>query len=309
MISSVMYETLTQFVPKENILQDKLLKNYTTFGIGGKANCIIEIQNKEQIADIVKYLTIVEYPYMVIGRGSNLLVSDRGYDGIILHIEKMFSEISVEGNTIIAQPGALMSRLAYTAMEKNWQGAEFAFGIPGTVGGGVVMNAGAYGGEMSQIVKNVTVISPKGEILLLDNSTMEFGYRTSIAKQYDYIIAEVCIECIEGNGEEIKKKMLDFSHQRKEKQPLENKSAGSTFKRPQGHFAGKLIMEAGLSGISIGDAEVSTKHCGFIINKGNARAKDIAELIQVVAERVYNHSGVRLEEEIIYVGSFDHKLG
>lgn len=197
-----------------------------------------------------------------------------------------------------------MSQIARTALKEKLTGFEFASGIPGTVGGGVVMNAGAYGGEMKQIVKQVTVMNEMGEILELSGADMEFGYRTSIIKNRPFVVLEVELQLQKGKAEEIRAKMEDLAQRRREKQPLEFPSAGSTFKRPEGYFAGKLIMDTGLRGYSIGGAKVSDKHCGFVINTGNASAADVAEVIQEVQERVKDKFGVVLEKEVIFLGEF-----
>ena len=199
---------------------------------------------------------------------------------------------------------ALLSSAAKCAYEHGLTGFEFASGIPGTVGGGVVMNAGAYDGEMKQIVESVRVLSNDGEIFTLDNDTMEFGYRTSIIKNRHFTVLEVTLKLKEGNREEIRKKMDELNAKRREKQPLEFPSAGSTFKRPEGYFAGKLIMDTGLRGFSVGGAKVSEKHCGFVVNTGKASATDVADVIAEVQEKVKNKFGVSLEREIIYLGDF-----
>ena len=214
------------------------------------------------------------------------------------------NQIQVEGNVLIAQAGALMSQVARVAMEHGLTGLEFASGIPGTVGGGVVMNAGAYGGEMSQVVRSVSVISPQGETMELENASMEFGYRYSTIRHQNFIVTEVVFVLQEGNREEIKAKMDELAAKRREKQPLEFPSAGSTFKRPEGYFAGELIMNAGLRGFQIGGARVSDKHCGFVINAGGATATDIMELIQEVQLRVKDKFRVDLEPEVVFLGDF-----
>lgn len=304
MISSAMYEALKRYVPEENIKKDVPLKQYTTFRVGGAADCMVEIAAEEQLRQIIHYLNIVEYPYFILGNGSNLLVSDKGYKGVILHVADAMSGISVAGTKISVQAGALMSRTARAAMEHGLTGMEFASGIPGTIGGGIVMNAGAYGGEFSRIVESVQVLDRQGQSLTLDNATMEFGYRTSAIKNHAFVVTQVCLNLAQGEPEQIKARMDELARMRKEKQPLEFPSAGSTFKRPEGYFAGKLIMDAGLRGFSVGGAQVSEKHCGFVINKGQATAEDIHRLIYTVSEKVYDNCGVRLEPEVIELGEF-----
>lgn len=238
----------------------------------------------------------------MLGNGSNLLVNDTGYRGIILQVGSKMNGISVQGNRVIAKAGATLVQAARTAMEHGLSGLEFASGIPGTVGGGVVMNAGAYGGEMSQAVVQVNVVSRDGEILELDNETMEFGYRSSVIKHSPFIVTEVTF-CLDRDDKDvIKGRMEELAMRRREKQPLEYPSAGSTFKRPEGHFAGKLIMEAGLKGFRIGGAQVSEKHCGFVINTGNATAQDVRDVMTAVQNRVKGQFGVELEPEILFVG-------
>lgn len=302
--SEAVYEFFEAYVPEEDVLKNEPLKKHTTFRVGGEAACLVRISSPKQLKTIIPYLKCVEIPYFIIGNGSNLLVGDRGYDGVILQISDQFSAIEVQGTTLKVQAGALLSQVSKCALEHGLAGMEFASGIPGTIGGGVVMNAGAYGGEMKQIVRTVTVLNSQGEVMELDKDTMEFGYRFSIIKNRAFIVLEVLLELEKGNREEIRMKMDELARRRREKQPLEFPSAGSTFKRPEGYFAGKLIMDAGLRGYSIGGAKVSEKHCGFIVNTGKASASDIAEVIQEVKDRVKEKFGVTLETEVIYLGDF-----
>lgn len=303
-LSKAVCEFIEAYVPREDILQNEPMSHHTTFRIGGEASYFIRISRMEQLLKLVPYLKQIEVPCFILGNGSNLLVSDKGYEGVILQIGDKFNRIEVEENIMTIEAGALLSQVAHQALLEELTGLEFASGIPGTIGGGVVMNAGAYGGEMKQIVKNVTVLSDEGEVLQLDNNTMEFGYRTSTIKNRHFTVLKVTLQLEKGNGEEIKAKMDDFAVRRKAKQPLEYPSAGSTFKRPEGYFAGKLIMDAGLRGYSVGGARISEKHCGFVINTGKATATDVADVIAEVQERVKNKFGVSLEREIIYLGSF-----
>lgn len=303
-ISAAIFEFIRAYVPEEDILSDEPMCKHITFRVGGPAKCLVRISNPEQLRRLVPYFREVEIPYFILGNGSNLLVSDKGYEGVILQLGGNMNRIIVEGNTVRAGAGALMSQIARAALEHGLTGFEFASGIPGTVGGGVVMNAGAYDGEMKQVVTKVTVMNEAGEILELSNQDMEFAYRTSIIKNRPFVVLEVEIELCQGNPEEIRAKMDELARRRREKQPLEFPSAGSTFKRPEGYFAGKLIMDAGLRGYSIGGARVSDKHCGFVINAGNATAADVAEVIQEVQERVKDKFGVTLEKEVIFLGEF-----
>ena len=304
MISEAVVEALQRFVPRENISLQEPMAGHTTFRIGGPADCFLQLENAEQLKNLRRYLGMAGVPFFVLGNGSNLLVNDSGYRGVILQIGQKMSNIAVEGCRIVAQAGATMAQVARAAMEHGLSGLEFASGIPGTVGGGVVMNAGAYGGEMKQIVKMVRVMDKEGEILTLDNDTMEFGYRTSIIRNRPFIVLGVVLKLTPGNRDEISAKMEELMKQRKSKQPLEYPSAGSTFKRPEGYYAGKLIMDAGLRGYRIGGAQVSEKHCGFVINSGGASAADIREVIEEVQERVRDRFHVRLEPEVIFLGDF-----
>lgn len=303
-ISSAIYEFARVYVPEEDILLNEPMYKHTTFRVGGEAQYLIRISDSRQLEKIIPYLKEMETPYFVLGNGSNLLVSDKGYEGVILQVGNRMSAISAESVCIRAGAGARLTQVAACAQENGLTGLEFASGIPGTIGGGVVMNAGAYDGEMKQVVKQVTVISEQGEILVLDKESMEFGYRTSIIKNRPFVVLEVLLELQQGNKMEILEKMEEFSKRRREKQPLEFASAGSTFKRPEGYFAGKLIMDAGLRGYSIGGARVSEKHCGFVVNTGNATAADVAEVIWEVQERVKDKFGVTLETEVIFLGDF-----
>lgn len=246
----------------------------------------------------------MERPYFILGNGSNLLVGDKGYRGVIIRLGGDFNHLTVEGTLLTAGASVLLSAAARAAMENGLAGMEFASGIPGSVGGGVKMNAGAYDGEMRNIVESVQVMYKDGSILDLDNETMEFGYRNSVIKNRPYVVLQVSMRLQEGDREAILARMNELTARRKEKQPLEYASAGSTFKRPEGHFAGKLIMDSGMRGARIGGARVSEKHCGFVINDGTAVAADIAELIQEVIETVKEKFGVTLEPEVIFLGDF-----
>ncbi len=302
MISGAVVEALQRFVPKENICLQEPMAGHTTFRIGGPADCFLQIENEEQLKGVQRYLNMVEMPYFVLGNGSNLLVNDNGYRGIILQIGPKMNGIIVEGVRIVAKAGALLSQVARTAMEHGLTGLEFASGIPGTVGGGVMMNAGAYDGEMSQVVTQVRVVSRDGEIMELDRATMEFGYRTSTIRNNSFIVTEVTFELQSGDKDVIRAKMEELMERRREKQPLEYPSAGSTFKRPEGYFAGKLIMDAGMKGFQIGGARVSDKHCGFVVNMGNATARDVRGVIEEIQERVKDKFRVDLEPEVVFLG-------
>ena len=304
MISGAVLEALRGFVPTENIHLQEPMSGHTTFKVGGPAACLIELEREEQLCNIQRYLSLVEVPFFVLGNGSNVLVSDEGYPGVVLQIGEKMGGIRVEGTRIVAQAGALLSQVARAALSQELTGLEFASGIPGTVGGGVVMNAGAYGGEMKQVVTKVRVVNQSGEIMELDNSTMEFGYRYSTIRNKPFVVTEVTFQLKEGKAEEIKAVMDDLAARRREKQPLEYPSAGSTFKRPEGYYAGELIMNAGLRGYRIGGAQVSDKHCGFIVNMGNATATDIMDVIRDAQDCVKEKFNVDLEPEVVFLGKF-----
>ncbi len=304
MISDAVMEALKRFVRPENIHIQEVMAAHTTFRVGGPADCLVELEDVQQLQNIQHYLHLVGIPYVILGNGSNVLVSDEGYRGVVLQVANRMNRITVEENRIVAQAGALMSQVAKAALENGLTGMEFASGIPGTVGGGVVMNAGAYGGEMSQIVTSVTVVNGEGEIMELENESMEFGYRYSTIRNQPFTVTEVSFELKPGEKDAIKATMDDLSARRREKQPLEYPSAGSTFKRPEGHFAGELIMNAGLRGFQIGGAKVSDKHCGFVINAGNATAADIMALIREVQMCVKEKFHVDLEPEVVFLGKF-----
>ena len=292
---------IEQILPAEQILRKEPMSRHTTFRTGGPAELFLEIKSMPQIQKLLTFFHESGAKYFVVGNGSNLLVDDDGYDGVILHIADGFREIRVAEEKITAQAGALLGRVASAALEHSLTGLEFASGIPGSVGGGAVMNAGAYDGEMSHVVSRVNGFTPEGEEVVLTNSELGFSYRNSILKQKKIVAAEVEFELSGGMRKEISAKMADFAERRRIKQPLEFPSAGSTFKRPEGYFAGKLIMDAGLRGVQVGGAQVSDKHCGFIINRGGATTADIRELMRHVQKKVREFSGVELEPEVVYL--------
>ena len=304
MISQAVKDSLNRFLPEDKIKTEEIMSRHTTFRVGGPADCLVTPSNEDELGGIIRYLNKVEIPYFVVGNGSNLLVSDKGYKGIIIKIGDEMGQVTVEGNRIHAGGGASLARVARAALDAGLTGLEFAAGIPGTVGGALIMNAGAYDGEMKMVVEDVTVIDAEGNALALDNETMEFGYRTSALKNSKFVATGCTFLLEKGDPEAIKAKMDDFAQRRRDKQPLEFPSAGSTFKRPEGHFAGKLIQDAGLAGFTVGGAQVSEKHCGFVINKGDATAKDIKILIEFVQDKVKDTFGVDLEPEVIMLGEF-----
>ncbi len=277
---------------------------HTTFRVGGPADYFVMPESSGEVQQVISLCREEKMPYYVIGNGSNLLVSDEGYRGVILQIYRTMSRIEAEGTLIRAQAGALLSAIAAKAYENSLTGFEFAAGIPGTIGGASVMNAGAYGGEMKDVIRSVTVLDQDGKMRKIEREDLEMGYRTSIISKEGYITLEAEIELSEGKPGEIKALMDDLRTRRVTKQPLEYPSAGSTFKRPEGYFAGKLIQDTGLAGFQVGGAQVSEKHCGFVINKENATAADIDSLMRQVSEKVKEKFGVTLEPEVKRLGVF-----
>lgn len=286
------------------MLANEPMNRHTTFRIGGPADLFVMPASTEEIREIIGLCRTESVPYYVIGNGSNLLVGDKGYRGVIIQIYKRMNQIQVENEKICAQAGALLSRTASAACEASLTGMEFASGIPGTVGGALRMNAGAYGGEMKQIVESAKVLTTEGEILNLSLEELGLGYRTSVISKNDYVALGAVLSLRQGNRDVIRGRMEELRKKRVEKQPLEYGSAGSTFKRPEGYFAGKLIQDAGLCGYRVGDAQVSEKHCGFVINRGNATAADVLRLMRYIVDRVEENSGVRLEPEVKKIGEF-----
>ena len=279
------------------------MSSHTTFKVGGPAEYYV-CPKCAQIPEIISLCKVYGIPWMVIGNGSNLLVGDRGISGLVMELGKEAARITVEENTIRAEAGALLSVTAGNAAQHGLTGMEFASGIPGTVGGAVVMNAGAYGGEMSQIVKKAVVLTMEGTQRELSSEELDFAYRHSSIPGNNAIVLSTELVLQKGEKDAIREQMAKLRSQRSGKQPLEYPSAGSTFKRPEGYFAGKLIQDAGLRGYCVGDAQVSEKHCGFVINRGGATAAEIRQLIRDVQERVEEQFGVRLEPEVRFLGEF-----
>ena len=297
-------EKFWNLLGKDRVLVDEPMKRHTTFRIGGPADFFLLPSTVDEVRGILEICREEELPYFILGNGSNLLVSDKGYRGVIIQLYRNFSNISVEGNEICASSGALLSQIAAAARNASLTGFEFAGGIPGTLGGAVFMNAGAYGGEMKDVLKEAVVMTEQGEILTLPVEKLEMGYRTSRIKKAGYLVLEARLVLEQGDMDKIRDITKDLTEKRVSKQPLEYPSAGSTFKRPEGYFAGKLIMDAGLRGYQVGDAQVSEKHCGFVINKGNATAADVLTLIENVREKVQEQFGVTLEPEVKFLGEF-----
>ena len=296
------YNKLIEAIPGDAVLLDEPMKNYTTIKTGGLADIIVTPQSITEIQFIIKNCKENNVPYFVMGKGSNLLVSDKGLRCVVVKLGDKFAKITIDGNDVIAQAGVSLSELSERIMEKNLKGFEFAGGIPGTLGGATTMNAGAYGGEMKDIIKSVKVLNTEGEIINLSSEELEFGYRTSIIQIKNYIVLEVKMEFEEGNYEEIAKTTKDLMETRKAKQPLHLPSCGSVFKRPAGHFAGKLIEDSGLKGKKVGGAKVSELHCGFIVNMDNATTNDVLDLIKLIQKTVKSKFEIQLETEVKIIG-------
>ena len=282
------------------------MMKHTSFRAGGAARWFAVPETAEELKAVLAACRKADTPWYVIGNGSNLLVSDKGFPGVIISTDK-FDRLEVNGTEISVGAGVMLSKLANTAYKAGLTGLEFAAGIPGTVGGACVMNAGAYGSEMINVLKSVTVLTPEGTVEALPAESLELGYRTSVIPKKGYLVLEAVMSLTEGNMEESKALMDDLAFRRKDKQPLEFPSAGSTFKRPAGHFAGKLIEDCGLKGFTVGGAQVSEKHAGFVINKGGATASDIYNLCKEVEKRVKAEFGVSLEMEVKLLGEFEEE--
>ena len=297
-------EQLVTILGKSKICFDEPMKKHTTFRIGGVADYFVMPNTIEDVQAITALCKTSKIPYYILGNGSNLLVGDAGYRGVIIQLYKNMSKMVLMGENIVVQAGAILSQVANMALEHELTGFEFAAGIPGTIGGAMIMNAGAYGGEVKDVVTQVTVLTTNGEIEHLTGEEMQFGYRTSLAAKKQHIVLEATIKLQKGKKEIIRTWMEELKKQRTTKQPLNFPSAGSTFKRPEGYFAGKLIQDAGLAGFQVGGARVSEKHCGFVVNVGEATAKDVDTLMKQVSERVREQFGVNLEPEVKRLGEF-----
>lgn len=297
------YESLLNIIDdKDNIKIDEPMNKHISFKVGGPADILVKPSSEEELSGILKLIKEENIPYLVIGNGSNLLVKDGGIRGIVIEISDNFNNFDIDGNLINIQSGALLSVVGKAALRAELKGFEFAAGIPGTLGGALAMNAGAYGGEMKHIVKSVRLMDTDGNVHEFSNEDMQFEYRKSILTREPYIVLSAIIELENGNYNEIKETMADFTQRRVTKQPLSLPSAGSTFKRPPGNFAGKLIEDSGLRGLTLRGAQVSEKHCGFVVNLGNAKAKDILDLMYVVKSTVNAKYGIMLEEEVKILG-------
>lgn len=297
------YIGLENIISKERIKYNEPMKKYTTMKVGGPCDAIICPSSIEEIKDIVKYCKKSNLKYYVIGNGSNLLVRDEGIHALVIKIGHHFSDVKVNGEYITAYAGVTMPLIAQIAKKESLSGFEFACGIPGTIGGGTKMNAGAYGSQISDIVTEITYLDDDFNISTIQNKNCDFGYRHSIfTKKDSFVILSATFKLKRGSAEEISKKMQENSKARKEKQPLDYPNFGSVFKRPQGYFVGKLVSDSGLRGYTIGGAQVSTKHTGFIVNVGNATCKDVTNLIEYVQKVVFEKFNVKLETEVVIIG-------
>lgn len=294
---------LENIMAGSGIFMEEPMKKHTTFRVGGPADVLVQPE-ETALAAILALCRQYHVPYSFIGNGSNLLVGDKGIRGVVIEMTDPMGNIEVQGTRITAQAGAMLSKIANTAASNGLGGMEFAAGIPGSVGGAVVMNAGAYGGEMKDIIERVYVLDENGAQLELDRDALDLGYRHSCIPDKKYIVTKVVLELVPRDEAEIRSEMKELNEKRAEKQPLQYPSAGSTFKRPEGYFAGKLIMDAGLRGYQVGGAQVSEKHCGFVINKGDATAADICQLMRDVSDKVQAQFGVVLEPEVKMIGEF-----
>ena len=304
-MEELFYNKLKEILSEDQIKPDEPMELHTSLHIGGKADYFAMPGSIDEIREIIKLCKQSKMPYYVIGNGSNLLVADSGFRGLIIKLGESFSAVEVKENGLItAQSGVLLSKLANIAAEHGLTGLEFASGIPGTLGGAVTMNAGAYDGEMKQCLLRTRLLDDEGNILEYNTEQLQLGYRKSILQTLPYVVLEADIQLAFGDKEQIRQKMNTLNRQRREKQPLDKYSVGSTFKRPEGYFAGKLIADAGLKGYQVGDAAVSEKHCGFIINKEHATARDFLTVMEDVARIVYEKFGVRLEPEVKMLGDF-----
>ena len=300
-------ERFSNLLGNEKVRINEPMNRHTTFRIGGPADYFLLPSSSEEVKGILEICKEESLQYFILGNGRNLLVSDEGYRGVIIQLYRNYGGLTVEGTEIRAGAGVLLSQIAAAARNESLTGFEFAGGIPGTLGGAVVMNAGAYGGELKDVLKEAVVMDREGNIFTVPVEKLAMGYRTSLVKTAGYLVLEVVISLKKGSQEEIRDTMKDLADRRISKQPLEYPSAGSTFKRPEGYFAGKLIMDAGLRGYQVGGAQVSEKHCGFVINKGNATAADVCRLMADVQAKVQEQFGVTLEPEVKFLGDFDRR--
>ncbi|MDZ5254554.1 UDP-N-acetylmuramate dehydrogenase [Clostridium sp. LIBA-8841] len=295
------YKLLGEFYNEEDITVDSPMSEHIYFRVGGPADILVTPVNEEQVVNTLKLCREYNVPYFILGNGSNILVKDGGISGVVIKLNKL-NKVTSEGNCVTAQSGALLKDVSKAALENNLRGFEFACGIPGSIGGAVFMNAGAYDGEMAHVIKSARVIDENCNIKNLTKEELELGYRSSLVMKKGYVVIDATVELESGEYTSIKDKIDDLTNKRESKQPLEYPSAGSTFKRPEGYFAGKLIQDSGLKGFSIGGAAVSEKHSGFVINKGGATAKDVLDVIAHVQKTVKENFGVDLHTEVRIIG-------
>lgn len=286
----------------ENIKENEPMKDHTSFKVGGPADLFLMPQTRKELQQVLEICKEAEKPLYIMGNGSNLIVRDKGYRGIIINT-KALNQVEIIGTTLIAEPGISLKDLANIALKENLTGLEFASGIPGSLGGAVTMNAGAYDGEMKGVIQSITVITEDGSLKTIPAEKCHFGYRSSILQQHHWILVGVELGLKHGDYQAIEAKMLNLNTQRQTKQPLEYPSAGSTFRRPEGYYAGKLVQDAGFKGYAIGGAQVSEKHSGFVINKGGATAADILNLIGAIQSAVKEKFDVDLKTEVIVIGN------
>lgn len=297
-----LYRLFLEILDNESVFMDEPMKKHISFKVGGPCDILVRPKSVEEIRNVMRVLKEKNIPFLIKGNGTNILIRDGGYRGVVIELSDNFNEVKINGSEVEVQAGELLSIIGKKVMEASLTGFEFASGIPGTLGGAIAMNAGAYGGEMKNIIKEVTLVDMDGNVVTYNNKEMDFGYRHSVLTDTDMIAISAIISLEPGNYEEIKEKMEDLALRRRTNQPLEYPSAGSTFKRPEGYFAGKLIQDSNLKGSSVGGAMVSEKHSGFVINYDNATAKDITDLIEHVKKTVYEKQGVHLEEEVKIFG-------
>jgi len=298
------YHKLTECLGANDTQREEPLNKHTTYKIGGVADYFVTPRDIKSLRMIISLCKEYNLPYYIIGNGSNLLVGDKGFRGVIIQIFQNMSQVKVEGERIFVEAGALLSKVASIALKNHLKNLEFASGIPGTFGGAVMMNAGAYGGEMKDVIESVRIIDEEGEIKTLSVEELKLGYRRSILMEKSYIVIDGILKLDKGEVQEISDLMEEYKERRSSKQPLEWPSAGSTFKRPEGYFAGKLVADAGLAGFQVGGAKVSEKHCGFVVNAGGATAADVVSLMEQVSNIVEEKYGVKLEPEVKFVGEF-----
>lgn len=297
-----LYMALKEFIDDSRMIKNALMKDQTYFKIGGPARLLVNVKSIDEVIKVIDYCKTYGHQYYVIGNGTNILVPDDGLDAVVIRIAEAFSDYRIHGTKVYVQAGMLLSTLSKKIAKAELTGFEFASGIPGTIGGAVFMNAGAYGGEMKDIVVYANVLDENGTVRRIMNKDLELGYRTSIVSQKNYIVLGVCLRLEKGNKDDIYKRIKELDDKRIAKQPLSLPSAGSTFKRPEGHYAGKLIDDAGLRGFRYKDAQVSEKHCGFVVNRGTATCEDVLCLIDMVKKVVQDKYQVKLEREVRILG-------